>query len=98
MTPIQYLLVVHLLSFAKNSNIETSLWLDINNGNNRTGISPNNEAALLYKDIYQSSNLIVEGLHVYDGHIRDSDINRRKENCDLQFEKVFELIKLYQDL
>ena len=52
--------------------------LDINNGNSRTGISPNNETALLYKDIYQSSNLIVEGLYVYDGHIRDSDINIRK--------------------
>ena len=35
----------------KKSRIKANLWLDINNGNNRTGISPTNEAALLYKDI-----------------------------------------------
>ena len=83
--------IVKFNEASKNSDIKASIWLDINNGNNRTGISPNNEATLLYKDIYQSSNLIVEGLHVYDGHIRDSDINIRKENCDLQFEKVLKL-------
>ena len=90
--------IVKFNEASKKSSIKASLWLDINNGNNRTGISPNNEAALLYKDIHQSSNLIIEGLHVYDGHIRDSDINIRKENCDLQFEKVLELKKEIESL
>ena len=31
------------------------------------------------KKIDGSSNLISKGLHVYDGHIRDSDFNLRKE-------------------
>jgi D-serine deaminase-like pyridoxal phosphate-dependent protein len=83
--------IIKFNEVSKESNVKSSLWLDINNGNNRTGISPSNEAALLYGDIHQSSNLIVKGLHVYDGHIRDSEINLRKENCDLQFKKVLEL-------
>ena len=76
---------------ALKKGLKVSLWLDINNGNNRTGIKPNNEATLLYKKIDGSSNLIAKGLHVYDGHIRESDLNLRKEICDKQFESVLNL-------
>ena len=44
--------IVKFNEASKNSNIKASLWLDINNGNNRTGISPNNEAALLLSLIH----------------------------------------------
>ena len=71
--------VIKFNSAASKKGIKVSLWLDINNGNNRTGIKPNNEATLIYKKIDGSSNLIPKGLHVYDGHIRDSDFNLRKE-------------------
>jgi D-serine deaminase-like pyridoxal phosphate-dependent protein len=83
--------VIKFNTAASKKGIKVSLWLDINNGNNRTGINPNNEATLLYKKIDGSSNLIPKGLHVYDGHIRVSDFNLRKEICDKEFESVLSL-------
>ena len=83
--------VIKFNSAASEKALKVCLWLDINNGNNRTGIKPNNEAILLYQKIDGSSNLIAKGLHVYDGHIRESDFNLRKEICDKQFELVLNL-------
>ena len=83
--------IIKFNSAASDKELKVSLWLDINNGNNRTGIKPNNEAILLYQKIDGSSNLIAKGLHVYDGHIRESDFNLRKEICDKQFESVLNL-------
>jgi len=83
--------IIKINSAALKKELVISLWLDINNGMNRTGIIPNNEAALLYQKIELSSNLVAKGLHVYDGHIRESDFNLRKEICDKDFDFVLEL-------
>ena len=72
------------------------LWLDINNGMNRTGIEPNDIAIDLYKSIFNDEYLSVMGLHVYDGHIRPLDIDERKEKCDFSFKSVSELIEKIQ--
>jgi D-serine deaminase-like pyridoxal phosphate-dependent protein len=64
---------------------EINLWIDINNGMNRTGIAPDERAASLYELINSLPMLKAEGLHVYDGHIRDRDFRVRKENCDKGF-------------
>jgi D-serine deaminase-like pyridoxal phosphate-dependent protein len=76
---------------AKEKAIIVSLWLDINNGMNRTGTLPNNEAVLLYQKIDKHANLIAKGLHVYDGHIHENDCDLRKEVCDRAFEPVIQL-------
>ncbi|MGI9552200.1 MAG: D-TA family PLP-dependent enzyme [Aurantibacter sp.] len=68
-----------------------SLWMDINVGMNRTGISPNAEAIKLYESIEHHPFLEAEGLHAYDGHIHNSDVSERKKVCDTAFEKVLEL-------
>jgi D-serine deaminase-like pyridoxal phosphate-dependent protein len=77
------------LAFTKG--IIVSLWLDINNGMNRTGIQPTKEAVKLYKSIVDNQSLLAKGLHVYDGHIHESDFNLRKEICDKDFESVLKL-------
>ena len=74
---------------AKNTCIH--LWLDVNNGMNRTGVLPNNEAVVLYQKIEKSLNLIAEGLHVYDGHIHEPNFKLRKEICDKDFDSVLQL-------
>ena len=38
-----------------------------------------------------SSNIAAEGLHVYDGHIRDSNFEKRKKRCDEAFNLVMKL-------
>ncbi len=68
-----------------------ALYLDINSGMNRTGCIPDKQAALLYSSMENSPNIAAKGFHVYDGHIRNSNINERKEICDAAFQKVLDL-------
>jgi D-serine deaminase-like pyridoxal phosphate-dependent protein len=46
------------------------VYLDLNVGQNRTGISPNETAIALYNYCAQLTGLSVAGLHAYDGHVR----------------------------
>ena len=78
---------------AKEKKISVSIWLDINNGMNRTGVEPNNEACSIFQKIASASNLNAKGLHVYDGHIRESDYSKRKQVCDNAFSHVLDLKK-----
>jgi len=78
---------------AKEKKISVSIWLDINNGMNRTGVEPNNEACSIFQKIASASNLNAKGLHVYDGHIRESDYSIRKQVCDNAFSHVLDLKK-----
>ena len=43
-------------TIAFKMKLHIPLWLDINNGMNRTGITPNKEAALFYQKIQKSSD------------------------------------------
>jgi len=83
---------------ASKRKILASLWLDINNGMNRTGIIPNDEALDMYMKIEKNKNLKAKGFHVYDGHIRQANFNLRKNECDLAFNKVEKLIKKLKKL
>lgn len=69
------------------------IYLDINCGMNRTGIVPGPDAEKLYQDIHQSESLRLGGLHVYDGHIRDSNLEDRTEHCRHDFETVDSFVK-----
>lgn len=68
-----------------------ALYIDLNTGMDRTGIEPGEKAATLFKTICNDPNLVAKGLHVYDGHIRSTDITRRKAECDSSFDKVLRL-------
>jgi len=74
-----------------SKNIKVSVWLDLNNGMNRTGIKPNDDAKNLYQFISNNENLKIKGLHVYDGHIHDSNFDVRQKVCDQDFEPVIEM-------
>ena len=58
-------------NLSKAGGIKMNLWLDINNGMNRTGIIPD-KALGLCLELFEDQNLKFNGLHVYDGHIRHS--------------------------
>ena len=77
------------VALAKNLIID--VWLDINNGMNRTGIKPDKAAETLYKSIHREPLLNLKGLHVYDGHIHTSDPDERAIECDTDFKPVIEL-------
>jgi D-serine deaminase-like pyridoxal phosphate-dependent protein len=52
--------------------------VDLNVGMGRTGIEPGAKAAELYRAIAELPNLVADGLHAYDGHIRHSDLAERQ--------------------
>ncbi len=73
------------------SNDIVDVYIDLNVGMNRTGVSVEN-AFDLYKKTSNLSGIHVIGLHAYDGHIHDTDVLQRKHKAD----KVFQLITLVQ--
>ena len=56
---------------------QVNLFLDIDCGMHRTGIEPGTEALAICRAIRESQNLQFAGLHVYDGHIHDADLDDR---------------------
>ncbi len=69
-----------------------NLWIDINNGMNRTGIVPQ-KAFELYKALSLNPDFTFFGLHVYDGHIRPKDIKERIAQCHADYRPVDDLCK-----
>ncbi len=82
------------LAAAQNQKI--NLWVDINNGMNRTGITPD-KAADFYMKLMIQPQIIAKGLHIYDGHIRPPLLEERIEKCNAAFKSVAELIKTIED-
>lgn len=78
---------------AKKANTKLSLWLDINNGMNRTGILPNERAAKLFLALDKDPKIKILGLHAYDGHIHDGDPHLRMLACNKDYATVEALIK-----
>jgi D-serine deaminase-like pyridoxal phosphate-dependent protein len=90
--------ILQLSERAQRAGMETHVWLDINNGMNRTGITPNEKAVRLYKMIINSPMLKAEGLHVYDGHIHEKDFVLRQILCNESFEPVSSLIDEFKKM
>jgi D-serine deaminase-like pyridoxal phosphate-dependent protein len=67
------------------------VYLDLNIGMNRTGITPGAAAFELYKSAASTIGVTPVGLHAYDGHIRDADFELRRQKCDEAFAAVMAL-------
>jgi D-serine deaminase-like pyridoxal phosphate-dependent protein len=72
------------------ANLVAEVYIDLNIGMNRTGIRPEHAMAL-FEQISSLPAIHVLGLHVYDGQVKDRDINTRTENCHRLFEPVLDL-------
>lgn len=79
-----------LSDHAVKSGIVLSLFVDLNVGMNRTGIAPE-KAEQLYTEAQSLKGITIKGLHAYDGHLRDSDLNVRKAQSDEGFSRVEKL-------
>jgi len=88
-TIVDNALIIKLISVeAASKEIRVPLFLDLNTGMNRTGIETDQKAAALCQLISEDPNLIFKGLHAYDGHIREPNIDDRKKVCDAAFDLV----------
>lgn len=72
-------------------NQKIGIFIDINNGMDRTGIVPAPGVIELFKHIASSPFLDAKGFHVYDGHLRIPDVNERKKACSEALQPVLDL-------
>ena len=70
------------------NNLNVPVFIDLNVGMNRTGISPDEKAIELSKHCATLKGITLVGLHAYDGHIRDVDFEIKKQKCYAAFELV----------
>ena len=88
---------VEISAAAIKNKVVIKVYIDLNVGQNRTGVAPGkivetqNVASLLYVDCNLLPGIKPVGLHAYDGHIHDADLNNRTEKCDAGFELVSKL-------
>jgi D-threonine aldolase len=69
------------------NQLEIPVFIDLNVGFNRTGISP--ESAFdLYEACLKMKGIKVAGFQAYDGHLRNPDIKIRTKDCNAAFKKV----------
>lgn len=75
--------VIHQLNACcEAEGIRLGVFLDLNVGMDRTGIKPGMEALARYRLLHEMPCLDVSGLHIYDGHIHDSNLAHRTDRVE----------------
>ncbi len=74
-------------------DVTLNIWIDIDNGNGRTGIQPSKTAENLAKLILDTPQLRFAGLHVYDGHFAGSPIADRINQANAAFAPVHKMVQ-----
>jgi len=69
------------------------VWLDIDVGQHRSGIEPGDRAFAIYRLIHELPGTTAGGLHIYDGQVRELDLQARIEQGEASFDPAGELIK-----
>ena len=77
-----------LSNAAAKASTRLEVLLDLDIGQNRTGVPPDAHAFDLYRLISSLSALIPGGLHAYDGHIHNTDVAERAAACEAAFAPV----------
>ncbi|AEV99970.1 alanine racemase domain protein [Niastella koreensis GR20-10] len=71
------------------------VYIDLNIGQNRTGIVPGEKAIALYEYCAMARSLSIAGLHAYDGHVRGTLAERTAQSNEA-FAKVEDMLKALQ--
>jgi len=77
------------------NNLILPVWIDLNIGMNRTGIHVN-DAFTLYQVCSELQGIKIDGLHAYDGHLNDTDLEVRTQKCEEGFKPATELFSKLQ--
>jgi D-serine deaminase-like pyridoxal phosphate-dependent protein len=74
-----------LAEAASAAAVTVNTLLDVDCGQHRTGVEAGPRAVELYRLIASSPGLKAGGLHVYDGHIHETDVVTRTKNYEAAF-------------
>src|SRR5699024_5864082 len=69
-------------------NKTATVYIDIDNGMHRSGMTPDNDIPAFYSLLASLSHLQCTGLHVYDGHLHIQDFDKRKRQTQNDFKPV----------
>lgn len=83
-------MAMHLGEVFGKHNLTATVFIDVNNGMNRTGHAVNDALFDLYKNLMTNAyaHVVCEGIHVYDGNLRQTDFAERKQAVDAAFAPV----------
>ena len=87
----------HLSDACVKAGMIMEVLLDIDGGMHRSGVPAGPRANELYRWIEQQPGLRPGGLHIYDGHIRESNIAARTIHCETDFAPVRKMWKELQE-
>lgn len=73
---------------ASELGVNANVYIDINNGMDRSGIKMGPSLEALVALIGDCKSLQFQGLHVYDGHLRDSDFSLRNQKIEVGLQEV----------
>ncbi len=85
--------VSRLANEASRRALKMNVLIDLDCGQHRTGIMPDERALDLCRLVRETPSISFDGLHAYDGHIHDSDLAIRREKCNAAFAPVEKLRK-----
>ena len=77
----------------EKERLTAGVYLDIDNGMNRTGFPLNEDTSDMIVALCNIENLRVDGLHLYDGQFRDPDVTKRQTASDAAFHPIYELLQ-----
>lgn len=77
-----------LSALAMQYNQTIRVFIDLNVGMNRTGITPGKALLPWYLEASQQAGIEITGLHAYDGHLHDADLQVRTQKCNAAFQAV----------
>ncbi|QSW87175.1 D-TA family PLP-dependent enzyme [Flavobacterium endoglycinae] len=80
---------------AQENNLILNVYLDLNTGMNRTGISVSEDWSALIEKILKLKNLHFSGVHIYDGHLKGT-VEERSAAASEPFFAVSEQIETLQ--
>lgn len=77
-----------LAAAAQQHRVTIPVYLELDCGMGRTGIVPGEQAKFLAHSIKEIPLLAFAGLHAYDGHIHDAELEVRRQKCEEAFAPV----------
>lgn len=85
-----------LAEAAATAGVVVPVFIDVNIGMNRTGIETGEKAFNLYRLCTKLSGVSVQGIHAYDGHVSECDLEERELICAKNFEPLSAMINRIQ--
>ena len=71
-----------LAGAAQQHRVTLGVYLELDPGMGRTGIVPCEQAKFIAHAIKEAPLLHFAGIHAYDGHIHDADLETRRQRCE----------------